>query len=49
MTDDEFKRHLYKKLEEDRRNEGILTNRLYNRPQKDTKVNKVARPKPKIK
>lgn len=29
MTDDEFKKHLYRQLEEDKKNHGILTNRLY--------------------
>ena len=29
MTDDEFKKQLYKQLEEDKKNQGILTNRLY--------------------
>jgi hypothetical protein len=29
MTDDEFKKHLYKQLEEDKKNQGVLTNRLY--------------------
>lgn len=29
MTDDEFKKHLYRQLEEDKKNQGVLTNRLY--------------------
>lgn len=29
MTDDEFKKHLYKQLEADEKNKGVLTNRLY--------------------
>jgi hypothetical protein len=33
MTDDEFKKHLYKQLEEDKKNQGILTNRLYPKSQ----------------
>jgi hypothetical protein len=37
MTDDEFKRHLYRKLEEDKRNEGILTTRIYHKPQPSNK------------
>ena len=42
MTDDEFKRLLYRKLEEDKKNEGILTTRIYTKP----RYNK---PKPKTK
>ena len=41
MTDDDFKRLLYRKLEEDKRNEGILTTRIYHKPQTSN------RPKPK--
>jgi hypothetical protein len=29
MTDDEFKKHLYKQLDEDKKNHGKLTNQLY--------------------
>lgn len=47
MTDDEFKRLLYKKLEEDKKNEGILTNRLYNQTQKLPKENTIKKYKPK--
>lgn len=43
MTDDEFKRHLYKRLEEDKKNENILTSRLYS---KQT-TQKPAKEKPK--
>ena len=39
MTDDEFKKHLYKQLEEDKKNQGILTNRLYPQPKKLNKYN----------
>lgn len=45
MTDEEFKRHLYKKLAEDKKNEGVLTNRLY--PQKESKNNNNTYPKSK--
>jgi len=44
MTDDEFKRHLYKQLIEDKKNEGILTTRIYPKSQ----YNK-PKPKPKTK
>lgn len=29
MTDDEFKRHLYKQMAEDKKNERVLTHQLY--------------------
>ena len=29
MTDDDFKRHLHRQLEEDKKNHGQLTNRLF--------------------
>ena len=45
MTDDEFKRLLYKRLEEDKRNERVLTHRLY--PQKEQKNKSVRNLKPK--
>jgi hypothetical protein len=32
MTDDEFKKHLYRQLEEDKKNQRVLTHRLYNNP-----------------
>jgi len=44
MTDDEFKKHLYKQLAEDEKNKDILTNRIYPKPQ----FNK-AKPRPKTK
>jgi hypothetical protein len=44
MTDDEFKRHLYKQLAEDEKNKGILTNRIYSKSQFSK-----AKPKPKTK
>lgn len=31
MTEDEFKRHLYRQLEEDKKNHGKLTSQLYAR------------------
>ena len=41
MTDDEFKKHLYKQLEEDKKNQGVLTNQLYakHRHKKSNKYN----------
>lgn len=35
MTDDEFKKHLYKLMAEDKKNERVMTTKLY--PQKDQK------------
>ncbi len=29
MTDDDFKRHLHRQLEEDKKNHGQLTNRVF--------------------
>jgi hypothetical protein len=29
MTDDDFKRHLHRQLEEDKKNHGQLTNRIF--------------------
>lgn len=41
MTDDEFKKHLYKQLQEDKKNHGILTTQLYSKskPKKPNKYN----------
>lgn len=39
MTDDEFKKHLYRQLEEDTKNKGKLTNQLYAKP-RNKKPNK---------
>ena len=40
MTDDEFKKHLYKQLQEDKKNHGVLTTQLYkNKPKKPNKYN----------
>jgi hypothetical protein len=36
MTDNEFKKHLYKQLEADEKNKGVLTNQLYPTPKKKT-------------
>jgi hypothetical protein len=32
MTDDDFKRHLHRQLEEDKKNHGQLTNRIFAKP-----------------
>ncbi len=34
MNDNDFKKLLYKQLEEDKKNQGILTNQLYKKPNK---------------
>ena len=41
MTDDEFKKHLYRQLAEDKKNQGLLTNQLYakGKPKKPNKYN----------
>ena len=41
MTDDEFKRHLYRQLSEDKKNHGQMTARLYpeNKGKKPNKYN----------
>lgn len=39
MTDEEFKKHLYRQLEEDKKNYGKMTNQLYTRP-RNKKPNK---------
>ena len=45
MTDDEFKKHLYKQLEEDKKNQRILTHQLY-RQSKPKNSNKYVHEKP---
>ena len=39
MTDDEFKKHLYRQLAEDKKNHGVLTTQIYGK-QKPKKPNK---------
>ncbi len=34
MNDAEFRKHLWKQLEEDKKNQGILTSQLYKKPNK---------------
>lgn len=36
MTDDDFKRHLHRQLEEDKKNHGQLTTRLFVKPKTKT-------------
>lgn len=45
MTDDEFKKHLYRQLEEDKKNANVLTTRLYTK-QKEHKPTRVKPKKP---
>lgn len=45
MTDDEFKKHLYRQLEEDKRNHGVLTTQIYAK-RKPKKPNKYIHEKP---
>lgn len=45
MTDDEFKRHLYRQMEVDKKNAGILTHRLYNNKQQTQTQNKQNTPR----
>lgn len=40
MTDDEFKKHLYKRLEEDNKNKDVLTHQLYKKPKPQQKIQK---------
>jgi len=42
MTDDDFKRHLHRQLEEDKKNHGQLTNRIFAK----ARVKKLHQPRP---
>lgn len=45
MTEDEFKRHLYKQLEEDKKNRNVLTTQIYGK-NRSKKPNKYSNEKP---
>ena len=48
MTDDEFKRHLYRQLELDQKNHGQMTNRIFANPKnRPAQPSKQHRNKPK--